>query len=211
MAINHLRIISSQAKGRGDNAVLAISSSFEAMVHLHRSNSAETIEQAQRALAAARSSQLDPIAQQIPQLSALMHFIDISCSMQQWDPGQAIVKMQGLQSMLDASSNDQQWTDDGVIYIPLNHKTAQTLPGSGSQSGIVEADHLGNLTLLVNWLPKEEIYALGYLISAAVVSHRNAMDGHKTEQYLKEAKRMLGGKFCHAHCRTPPAEGSSQE
>jgi len=194
VAINHLKITSNLASRSGDHAISAIASTMEAMTHLHRLNSAESIEQAQRALAAGRSSQLDPACNGIPQLTSMMHFVDISCSLQQIDPPHAMAKMQALHQTLDTSQMDPNWTDDGLIHVPISPGTAKSLHDSGVTGGVLQVNSNGAVNIRINWLPKEEVYALGYLLSAAVTDHRNASDGQKSEKYIKEAKRMVGGK-----------------
>lgn len=211
VAINHLKITSNLANRSGDHAISAIASTMEAMTHLHRSNSAESVEQAQRALAAARSSQLDPASRSIPQLTSMMHFVDINCSLQQIDPPQAMTKMQALHKTLDTSQNDPSWTDDGLVRVPLSLGTAKSLHDSGVTGGVLQVDSRGVVNILINWLPKEEIYALGYLLSAAVTDHRNASDGQKSEKYIKEAKRMVEGKDLHIHLLPPQTHHFQQK
>ena len=193
-AINHLRFITNLSNSRNDNAIAATASIMEALAHLHRSNSTESIEQAQRALAATRSAQLDPAAQSVPQLAAMAYFVDLCCSLQQNDPSQAIAKMTAMQTSLDQSISNGQWTDDGLCYIPISRESGSSLQGNGSLSGIVKTSADQEYAMAISWLPREDIYELGYLLSAAVVMHRNATDGQKAEKYLKEASRTLEGR-----------------
>ncbi|MCJ1378747.1 hypothetical protein MMC17_001846 [Xylographa soralifera] len=202
IAINQFRAVTTLADHNGDNVISATASILEAMTCLRRSNSAESIEQAQRTLAAARSSQLDPAFQRVPQLAAMMHFMDISCSLQQIDPIQAKLKLETMHLMLDAMTYSNNWTSDGVVRVSLGDHTAQSLPESSQiPTGILQVDSAGAVCVSLTWLPKDEIYALGYLFSGAVVLHRNAMDGQKSEQYLNEAKRLIGTM---PHLRTGP-------
>ena len=194
IAINHLRFIVNLSNSRSDNAVSATASIMEALTYLHRSNSTESIEQAQRALAAARSAQLDPEAQTVPQLAAMAYFVDLCCSLQQNDPTQAISKMTAMQISLDQSLANRQWTDDGLCYVPISRESGKTLQGNGSLSGIVQTSMDQKYSMIISWLPREDIYELGYLLSAAVVMHRNTTDGQKAEKYLKEASRTLEGR-----------------
>ena len=193
IAIGHLKVIATLSSGRGDLAVSATASIIEALIHLHQPNSGESIEQAQHALAAARSSQLNPAAQEMPQLAAMTHFVDLCCSLQKNDPLQAIPKMEAMQATLDRRVSDKKWSEDGVCAVPISRESVMTLQGNGSAIGVVRVDSDQNTSLLINWLPREDIYALGYTLSGAVVIHRNAMDGQKSEQYLKEAQRLLEG------------------
>ncbi|MCJ1393033.1 hypothetical protein MMC18_005905 [Xylographa bjoerkii] len=193
VAINQFRVITNLADHNGDKMISAAASIFEAMTCLRRSSSTENIEQAQRTLAAARSSQLDPAFHRVPQLASMMHFMDISCSLQQIDPTQAKLKLETMHSMLDAMTYSNNWTSDGIVRVPLGDHTVRSLPESSqTPSGILQIDSAGAICVSLSWLPKDEIYALGYLFSGAVVFHRNAMDGQKSEQYLNEAKRLIG-------------------
>ena len=194
VAISHLKIIATLASSRGDNAVSATASTIAALTHLRESNSAESIEQSQRALAAARSSQLDPAALAVPQLAAMMHFVDLCCSLQQSDPDHAVLKMQAMQATLDQATNDSNWTEDGICAIPISHNTSMDMRGNWSAQSVIRTAPDGSLSFLMHWLPREDIYALGYLLSGAVKGNRNAMDGQKSEQYLKEGIRMLDGE-----------------
>ena len=188
VAISQLKVIAMLANNHGDSAVSATASAIEALIHVNRSNSSESIEQAQRALAAARSSQLNPLAQRIPQITMMAHFVDISCSIYPDDPEQAGQKLRALQSTLDMPSEDSHHlSDDGCFLVPLAPATARTLQGAGSSGGVVRLDGEGSLCVQVNWLPRDEIYTLGFILSAVVNVHRNASDGRKAEQYLREA------------------------
>ena len=193
IAINHLRIVTNLAERHGDSVISAVASIMEALTCLHRSNNVDSIEQAQRALAVARSSQLDPAFQRVPQLASMMHFVDICCSLHQIDPVQAKLKLETMHSMLDAMSQSDNWTSDGIVHISLGDRTARSLQESSPPSGIIRTDSTGAVCVSLVWLPKDDIYALGYLFSGAVVLHRNAMDGQKAEQYLNEAKRQIEG------------------
>ncbi|MCJ1435120.1 hypothetical protein MMC27_004490 [Xylographa pallens] len=193
IAMNQFRIVSTLADRNGDNVISAAASILEAMTCLRRSNSAESIEQAQRALAAARSSQLDPAFQRVPQLASMMYFVDISCSLQQIDPTQGKLKLDAMHLMLDAMTYSNNWTSDGVVRVSLGDHTAQSLQESSqTPTGIMQLDSSGAVCVSLTWLPKDDIYALGYLFSGAAALHRNAMDGQKAEQYLNEAKRLIG-------------------
>jgi hypothetical protein len=169
---------------------------MEALAHIHRSNSAESIEQAQRALAAARSFQLDDSSQHIPQLTSMAQYIDICCSLQISDPKQALVKAEALQKTLDTYLTDPNWTTDGLIHVPMSLPTANSLHDCGSSGGVIQLSPTGAAYLIINWLPKDEIYALGYLMNGAVYCHRNSVDGEKSEKFLKEAKEKVLSKSC---------------
>lgn len=193
VAISQLKIIATLANGRRDSAIAATASAIEALVHAGRSNNPENIEQAQTALATARSSQLDPLARGIPQLMVMMHFVDLCCSLHQDDLDQAGAKMALLHSTLDGLANDHTWKDSGHILVPIRPHATRVKSGV-SLGGVIESDNNGNSLLVINWLPKDEIYTLGYLLSAAVVVHKNPQDG-RAEEFLREALGMF--EFVH--------------
>ena len=187
IAINQLKVIATLANNRGDSAVTATASAIEALIHINRSNTSEAIEQAQRALAAARSSQLSPIAQRLPQITMMTHFVDLCCSVFPDDPDQAGNKMRVLHSTLDSLSEDDNWSDNGTFLVPLSPTTARSIPGRCLDGGILRPDSTGNVAMQISWLPKDEVYTLGYILSAIVTVYKNASDGQRAENFLREA------------------------
>ena len=192
IALSQLKATASLANGRGDHAVAATASVLESLIHVHRSDTAENIEQAQRALAAVRSSQMR-FESQIPQISIMALFVDLACSLVVTDTAQATAKLKVLQPLLDEAANDSAWSSHGRFPVPVTQSTARTLPSSGLASGIVRTDAEAGAYLQVPWIPKDEMLTIGYMLSAAVVIHKNARDGQKAEAYLKEAIRLCRG------------------
>jgi hypothetical protein len=190
-AINHLRAISTISERYGDKAVLAVAATLEALIYLRLSTSAESIEQAQRALAMARSSQLDPAVAQIPQLAAMMHFVDLCWSLRINDPIQAILKLQAMQATLETIHDGGSWTESGTFFVPISHSQG-LLPAS--HTGIVRDGTDNSRKLLLDWVPKEDIYNLGFLLSGICTAHKNTLDGFKSEQMLKEGVRRQEGQ-----------------
>ncbi|KAL8801900.1 MAG: hypothetical protein Q9200_006783, partial [Gallowayella weberi] len=185
-AFTQLRSIAATAESHGDKAILAIASTIEALIHLRDSSSAESIEQAQRALATARSQQLDAQVRGIPQIVVLTNIVDLSCSLQQCDTSQAMKKMQAMQASLENPSNS--WHSDGLLLIPIqSHDVSRTPSGTG----VVRRDSQGSLCIVFRWAPWKDVYVLGYLLSSISTSHKNTSDGLKSEQMLKEGIRCL--------------------
>lgn len=185
-AFAQLRSISALADQLGDKAILALASTLEALIHLRASSSAESIEQAQRALALARSLQLDPAIGQISQIEVLINVVDLSCSLQHFDPSQAVSKMQAMQASLE--SHNESWQDDGSFLIPVKSQGASRAPNG---NGIVRMGSKGSLSIVFSWMPWSDIYALGYLFSSMAIAHRSTSDGLRSEQMLKEGVRCL--------------------
>lgn len=191
-ALSHLRSISAAAKKYGDTAVGAIAATLEALTHLRQSGSAESIEQAQRAIATARSSQLDPALATVPKLVAMTHFIDLCWSLRRFDPAQAMSKMQAMQATLELLRETESLADDGSINIPVYHDTGMAF---GNHHGAVRKGQDGTQLLTFEWIPSQDIISLGFLLSGICVAHKNAADGQKSETMLHEGIRIQASKL----------------
>ena len=189
-ALSNLKKIQVLSSTWGDKAILAIACVLEALVHLHESSSAESIEQAQHALAVARSSQLDLTVGSVPQLTALIQFADLCCTLEKFDPTQASSKMQAMQAILEKVKEGHSWTEDGSFAIPIAHPGTLRL---ATQGGLLRSEADGRLLLMFNWMPKDDIYVLGYLLNSIAMAHRNSLDGQKAEQMLREGIRTQEG------------------
>lgn len=189
-AFSQLKSISTLAEHFGDKAILAIASTLEALVHLRESSSTESIEQAQRAIALARSLQHDDAVGQISQLAILTNIVDLSCSLLQFDPSQAVAKMQAMQTSLEGPHDS--WHDDGSFLIPAPSQGASRAPNG---NGIVRKDSRGELSVMFSWAPWTDVYALGYLLSSISISHRNNSECPRSEQMLKEGMRVLESRI----------------
>ena len=192
-AIHQLRTVSDLSQKYGDKAVLAAAATIEAQVCLRMPCSPEISEQAQRALATARGSQLDPAVSGILQLTAVTHLVDLCWTLRSADPAQIIQKLRTMQATLETVHGDQFSTEAGRLSIPINcvHGSLPTSPTS-----IIQEAKSDSQNLLFDWLPNEDIYDLGYLLSGVCTAHKNAFDGLKSEQMLKEGIRRLDSQFC---------------
>ncbi|KAL8781728.1 MAG: hypothetical protein Q9194_000232 [Teloschistes cf. exilis] len=185
-AHTQLKNISALADTLGDKAIHALSSTLEALIHLRESSSLESLEHAQRALAIARSLQFDPKVGRISQVVVLTNIVDLCCSLQHFDPSQAVHKMQAMQTSLETQKHA--WQADGSLLVPVHSQTASRSPNG---SGIVRGDSSGAVLLNFSWTSQNDIYALGYLLSSLAIAHRNTSDGLRSEQMLKEGLRCL--------------------
>jgi len=193
IALQNLRRISSTASSRGDVAIVVKAAILEALTYIRSSSSVESLEHAQSALATARSHQLDDTVTQLPQLSAMIHFVDIFCSLQAFDPAQALAKMQVMHSFMAPGPTDNEWNDDGSFAVPLTQP--DLLQKDLGPRGIVAKDDHGRDVLWFRWLSRSDVFALAYFISGAVSSHRNAWAGQKAEKYFREGLRMTQGMW----------------
>lgn len=179
-------MIASISERNNDGAISALASILEALCYLRMSNSAESLEQAQRALAIARSLQFDSAVAEISQLTAMTNFVDICCALQYLDPTQAVPKLQAMQATLETVHTSPFWSETGVFLIPINHTQASQ---DNSCKGIIQDGNNGHQGLLFDWMPKEYVYNSGYLLSGICTAHKNALDGQRSEQMLNEGLR----------------------
>ncbi|GFF73422.1 hypothetical protein IFM61392_05848 [Aspergillus lentulus] len=191
-ALQHLHKISNMANRQGDKAVAAISAVIEALAHLQHGTSSDAIEQAQRAVAVARSHQLNDELRHIPQLSTLVQMVDICCSLLEYDVNQSSQKLKVMQDLMDERLNDPNWRADGSFSIPLSGRSAG--PSSIDTGDILQVQN-GTLLLSFNWLPQHDLYALCYFLSSITLSAKNSYDGRKAEKFLQEGIRMVKGSF----------------
>jgi hypothetical protein len=186
--MGQLKLISSLSNQHGEKAILATAATIEAMTSLQQSNSPDSIEHAQSSLATARSYQLDPIVGSLPQFVALLQFVDLCSALQNFDPAQAASRIQAMQAILETAPDSSIWTPEGCFAIPIRRPG---LPAANSTSGVVRNLPDGTVVLMFNWMPRQDIYALCFLLSGIALSHRNTTDGQKAEQMLREGLRYL--------------------
>lgn len=191
-ALIHLRSIYTTTQKYGDAAVGAIAMTLEALIQLREPNSAESIEQAQRAIALARRSQLDPTVGGATKLIAMINFVDLCCTLQMFDPNQAMTKMQAMQATLEALRDSPSPTDNGSFNITIHHTKGMEYK---SHNGAVRHGEDGTQQLVFDWVPDQDVYCLGFLLSGICVAHKNTTDGQKAESMLHEGIRLQEGMF----------------
>lgn len=191
VAIQHLRAVTELARTQKDNAIRVTSSTCEALMHIF-SGTVESIEQANHALASARSLQLDTNLSNIPQIWALLDCVDLACSLLRYSHEEAKEKMSTMQKLLDELYEKAAWPDDGSLSIPLGRNHDKSL--TTTASGIFERDKNGNDFLLFQWLTKRDLYAVGYVMSSVATQLKNASDS-KAQNYLLEGLKMMKGEL----------------
>lgn len=187
-ALTQLRHIINMSNDYGDKTILAVATIMEALTCLRESSDADSIEQAQRALAGVRSLQLDPKINELRQLAVLTSIIDLCCQLQHYDPHQALAKMQIMQSGLKDMLESKTWAADGSFAIPIPNAR---MPSCKSRGGMVRKEEDGSLVLMFALMSKDDIYNLGYLLSGIALAHRNTQDGNKSEHMLEDGIRKL--------------------
>jgi len=190
-AVQHLRAVTELAEKQGDSAIRVTSSTCEALMHIF-SGTVESIEQANHALASARSLQLDTNLSSIPQIWALLDCVDLACSLLRYSHEEAKDKMSTMQKLLDELYEKAAWPDDGSLYIPLGCRHDRSL--TTTASGIFQRDENGNDFLVLQWLSKRDLYVVGYVMSSIATQLRNASDS-KAQNYLLAGLKRMKGEF----------------
>ena len=190
-ALQHIKAIQQLAKPLGDDSVYVTSATLEAILHLN-SGSSESVEQAQRAIAAARRYQLKPSVEgTIDQIWALLDCIDLACGLLQYSPDYATQKVESIQKLLDDQSQKaSEWADDGSLLLPLN-KTYD--PSTTNESnGAFCRTASGQDMLSLSWLSRRDLYCLGYHMSGLVAQLKS--NAEKAQTYFRGGLKMLDGK-----------------
>ena len=185
-ALKHLTVISTMAESERDISVLVASSVLEAMSHL-KSNNVDAADLAQRAMAAARTHQLSAEMQQLPQLCAMLDFLDLSYCLTQFQTDKIETKLGQLHANLDTLIRKPGWNKDGTFLVettaPANDEVVQ------DTSGILGRSTSGHATLTFRWATKGQIYALGYMLSGLAKMLKSA-ESSKAEEFFKEGLKL---------------------
>ncbi|KAI9718928.1 MAG: hypothetical protein M1812_003812 [Candelaria pacifica] len=192
-ALFSLRSLSATARDFEDTAIFGLSSALEAITHL-RSSAVDSAEQAQRALAAARSIQLNEATGQFPQLRALILFLDLSCSLQECNVTQAALKSQTMRAVMDHTFTDSHWRKDGSFSVPMNFAEVSNGASIGPAS-LADQTYDGVPRITFTWLPARDIYALAYFLCGVTMRPKNAFDHRKAEEYLREGIKQVGETY----------------
>ncbi|KIW56670.1 hypothetical protein PV05_05310 [Exophiala xenobiotica] len=176
-----LEKITNLARQNSDSAVLALAAVLEALLHLS-SSSHEAVTASQTALAKARALQLNSDVETTPQLTILMEFIDLACSVRECNIAQTESKRKIMHDVLYESIGNPEWREDGFIYIPVSKRaiTGIQLQGNGH---VVE--RCGKYFMTFSWLSKEHVEALGFLFSADSAAYKSGADGGKAEKFAE--------------------------
>ncbi|KAH8600934.1 cohesin loading factor [Bisporella sp. PMI_857] len=173
------------AQQQSDHGIWTAACLMEALAHL-RSNNQDSIENAQGAIAAARSYQTE-VGNQIPQLLSLAHIVDVACGLRQ---GNAVVmnsKLEAMQRMMDGILRDEEsWgmlTDN--IAIPINRTPKSSQVVSSDTRTVLGIGHDGRDNLMLSFLSKKDAYSLIYLLGGMI----------KVHTYSQEEKTMKAMKY----------------
>ncbi|KAI4609125.1 hypothetical protein J4E83_008766 [Alternaria metachromatica] len=181
LALQQLHAIQDHADRRGDRAIYVACHVLEAMVHL-RSGASDRLEQAQRAIAAARSLQLQVSAKQLGSFGTLIDIIDIASGIQKGSPNPQ--KSTALLESILGDKDEQGSSQSGVFTVLIERSFGGHL--TFDTAGIFRKNAEQKDELVFAWLPKEDLQALCF--------HICALDQHVHEKglnFMKEAHQRF--------------------
>lgn len=188
--VKHLVAIADTASANNTSAsVQIVASTLSAMIHL-RSQSPDSVDAAQRDLAAARTHQLSPEMDSLPQVKSLLDCLDLACSLVQGHPEQANSKMQVMQGNLDTPSREGSWRDEHNWSMPLGQAVTVSPDIETDTNGVFRVLSNGECALNFKWLNQTQMYATGFLLSGLSAMHTNATSELKAEQFLSEGVKL---------------------
>ena len=205
-AFHHLQKTEDLARQHGDSAVFMFAATLEALIHL-QSPASDSVEQSQNALALARRLQLDTNVETIPQIQVMIQYIDLCSALQQAQYENILQKLSATQETMDAIANNQNWRYDGTFFLPLSAKSVQGTPLMGSDT-LQQQD--SQPVLVVNWLPKTDIYSIGFLLSGISSRSKNAQGEHEAESFLNESGRLVRGDSASSNQLSEPWTTSTE-
>jgi hypothetical protein len=175
-ALQQLHAIVGHAERRGDRAIYVTCCALEAMIHL-RSAALDRLEHAQRAIASARSLQLQLSVKELGQIAVLIDCIDVACSLQQGQPNEE--KLTALQTKADQNSGP----GNGVFSVLIEKSFGGNL--TFSTGGVFRKADDGRDELVFAWLPKDDLKTLAYYLSGLV-----SLPHDKGNSYLQQGHKL---------------------
>lgn len=175
--LQQLHAILAHAEKRGDRAIFVACSALEAMVHL-RSGAADRLEQAQRAIAGARSLQLQVSARELGSFGTLIDIIDIACGIQQGVPDDT--KSSALDQVMTDETEKSASLKAGIFTVLIERSVGGNL--TFDTGGVFRKSTDGRDELVFSWLPLEDVKTLCFHINAL---HRSIHE--KGVKLIKEA------------------------
>ncbi|WPH04046.1 Hypothetical protein R9X50_00693000 [Acrodontium crateriforme] len=185
-ALKHLSAIVRIADQERHISVHIVAAVLEAIVYL-RMETPDSLESAQRSLAAARTHQTGPELHGLPQLRAVLDCLDVAFHCMHSHPEHLANKLKQMHISMDELAKATGWRKDGTVLIPLGRHVDDDI--DMDTAGILKKISTGETALSIYWLAREEVYTLGYLLSSFATIHNNNTEG-MAEKYLVEAVKL---------------------
>ncbi|KAH9837516.1 Cohesin loading factor [Teratosphaeria destructans] len=205
-ALRHLTAISTTADNFRHVSVQIVAASLEALVHII-SPAPDALDYAERALAAARTHQLSPEMQFMPQVKAFIDCLDLACVLVACKFDQIDGKMAQMDKSWDTGAKHASWRHDGVLFVPLDGEGRPDL--ETDTGGVLKASANNGMMLALQWLPRHDRYSLRYLLNGIAQMHKAAHD-EKPTIWLKEGLKTIG-LASDAHSQSFAAHAASAE
>ena len=192
-AVKTLTNVISVADHLGDEPVMAIACTMKAWASLRLSDTPDIFEESQTSLALARKVQDRPSMHEAPQIRILIGLTDLCSHLQNYSFQQIPEKWEYIQSALGHIAECKDWFADGSFSLPLHH---DTMLACRQRSGVVALCDREGLQLQFNWIPKEQIYAIAFMLHGLATSPQKASEQPALEKSLVEGISKESCKTC---------------
>ena len=183
-----LSSMSEMANEQHNISVVVLAACLQALVHIS-SSAAGAVSSAQSALAVARSHQLSPTMQQMPEVLVLLNCIDLACALLAANPDQIAQKMGQMQESLDSMPKASKDSKNGLFAVQLGASANRDL--DIDTRGLMKRDAHGRATLALQWMSRNDIYVLGFVLSSIASVYANGSNSVKTLTFLEEGMKMM--------------------
>ena len=159
-AVGNFHAISDIAQRRSDYAVVTFASLMEALACL-RTPGPDSVENLNRALAAAQTYQLSPECNISP-LKVFAHMLGVTTSLMDDTSEKTFEKLKAFQLLLNEASKDKAWkTHSDTISIPLNRNKGDAQIISSDTRGLLNITEDGRDMLVFSFISKQDAYLIG--------------------------------------------------
>lgn len=181
--LQNLTEMAATADKYGHIAVKIVAATMEALIYLG-SDAIDAVDLAQRAIAWARTYQLSPQLQGMPQIRILLDCLDLSCSFADGKHDEINAKMEQMHRTMDPASHEPGWSKDGTVSIEMFSIANTDL--ELDTGGLMRTASNGLVALNLRWTNQNEIYVVGYLLSG--IAQLYQVQAGKAESYLHEVR-----------------------
>lgn len=185
-ALKHLNALEALAGNERHVAAQTISATLSAIVHL-RMDASDGIDPVSRSLATARSHQLSPEMQDLPQVRGLLDCIDVARGLVGSNIDHAHTAMQQMHKNIDLKSRETGWSKYGNFEVEIGPSTNKAF--EQDTCGILRNRADGRAVLVMRWLSHSQMYALAYALTAITTMSRGPGDS-KADAFLNDGLKM---------------------
>lgn len=197
-AIHHIEKLELSSSNNGDKAVAAFSAVVCALLHLQTSGT-DAISASQQALAKARALSTNEEVSSVHQITLLMEFIDLCCSIREGNRERGDEKRRRMHDVWQALEEKGAWRHNGsMLLLPINKNSIRGIP---LQFGGLITEAHGQYLLSFSWIEMKDAETWGYLLSAISKSHKNLSDPQRRAHKFIE----IGLE----RTREPPSSGAT--